>query len=314
MNITIVGVGFIGRAFAIAFARAGHAVTLWARRPEAEGEALAHIAEILPALAEQDVLNGRSTNEVLALIRFERDMAKALQNADYVQENAAEDLQQKRDLFARMDALAPAGAILGSSTSALLPSHFTDHLKGRARCLVAHPINPPFLVPAMEIVPAPWTAPDVVERTRQLLLGIGQAPIVMKREIDGFVMNRLQGAVLQEAFRLVAEGYASPEDVDIGIRDGLALRWSFMGPFETIDLNAPGGASDYIARYEGLYAKLFETQQHRVLWGGAALETIEADRRRKLSIDDLDKRRLWRDRRLALLVAHKRAALAKTGP
>jgi L-gulonate 3-dehydrogenase len=137
---------------------------------------------------------------------------------------------------------------------------------------------------------------------------------VMKREIDGFVMNRLQGAVLQEAFRLVAEGYASAEDVDIGIRDGLALRWAFMGPFETIDLNAPGGVSDYVIRYESLYAKLFETQQHRVPWGGATLESIEASRREKLSADDLDKRRLWRDRRLAMMVAHKRAALAKTGP
>ena len=81
----------------------------------------------------------------------------------------------------------------------------------------------------------------------------GHAPIVMKREIDGFVMNRLQGALLEEAFRLVAEGYASVEDVDIGIRDGLALRWSFMGPFETIDLNAPGGVRDYAERYQRIY-------------------------------------------------------------
>ena len=79
----------------------------------------------------------------------------------------------------------------------------------------------------------------------------GHAPIVMKREIDGFVMNRLQGALLEEAFRLVAEGYASVEDVDIGIRDGLALRWSFMGPFETIDLNAPGGVRDYASAISG---------------------------------------------------------------
>jgi L-gulonate 3-dehydrogenase len=314
MNITIVGVGFIGRAFAIAFARAGHSVTLWARRPEAEGEAMAHIAAILPTLAEQDLLNSRSADGVLAVIGFEADLAKALSDADYVQENAAEDLKQKRALFETLDGLAPPNAILASSTSALLPSLFTDHLKGRARCLVAHPINPPFLVPAMEIVPAPWTSPDVVERTKQLLLGIGQSPIIMKREIDGFVMNRLQGAVLQEAFRLVAEGYASPEDVDIGIRDGLALRWAFMGPFETIDLNAPGGVRDYVTRYESLYAKLFETQQHRVPWGGSTLDSIEKSRREQLSADDLDQRRLWRDRRLAMMVAHKRAALAKTGP
>ena len=78
----------------------------------------------------------------------------------------------------------------------------------------------------------------------------GQAPIVMKRELDGFVMNRMQGALLEEAFRLVADGYASVEDVDVGLREGLALRWSFMGPFETIDLNAPGGVRDYVERYQ----------------------------------------------------------------
>jgi 3-hydroxyacyl-CoA dehydrogenase len=97
------------------------------------------------------------------------------------------------------------------------------------------------LIPAVEIVPAPWTSPEVVERARTFLVAAGQAPIVMKREIDGFVMNRMQGALLEEAFRLVADGYATAEDIDVGIREGLALRWSFMGPFETLDLNAPDG-------------------------------------------------------------------------
>ena len=100
----------------------------------------------------------------------------------------------------------------------------------------------------------------------------GQAPIVMKRELDGFVMNRMQGALLEEAFRLVADGYASVEDVDIGIREGLALRWSFMGPFETIDLNAPGGIRDYVQRYQPIYSRLFPSMQRRVDWAGAVLE------------------------------------------
>ena len=145
--------------------------------------------------------------------------------------------------------------MLASSTSAILPSAFTEALKGRARCLVVHPINPPYLIPAAEVVPAPWTDAAVVERAAAFLRAAGHAPIVMKREIDGFVMNRMQGALLEEAFRLVAEGYASVEDVDIGIREGLALRWSFMGPFETIDLNAPGGVRDYAERYQQIYSR-----------------------------------------------------------
>ena len=134
----------------------------------------------------------------------------------------------------------------------------------------------------------------------------GHAPLVMKRELDGFIMNRLQGALLEEAFRLVADGYASIEDVDIGIRDGLALRWSFMGPFETIDLNAPAGVRDYVERYQGIYETMFHQMQRRVDWAGPVLETVEADRRAKLPADGLAERQVWRDRRLMALAAHKR--------
>jgi 3-hydroxyacyl-CoA dehydrogenase len=129
----------------------------------------------------------------------------------------------------------------------------------------------------------------------------------MKRELDGFVMNRLQGALLQEAFRLVADGYASVEDVDVGIRDGLGLRWAFMGPFETIDLNAPGGVADYIARFDGLYQNLWKSQQRAVSWTEAS-GAIEAERREKLPAERLADHATWRDRRLMALLSHKRTA------
>ena len=200
-----------------------------------------------------------------------------------------------------------------SSTSAILPSRFTEALPGRGRALVVHPINPPYLIPAVEVVPAPWTDAAVVERTAALMRSAGHAPIVMKREIDGFVMNRMQGALLEEAFRLVAEGYASIEDVDIGIRDGLALRWSFIGPFETIDLNAPGGVRDYADRYQGIYEKIFPTSQWRADWSGPVMDVIEADRRKRLAADQLAERQAWRDRRLMALAAHKVRAAKDIG-
>ncbi len=176
-----------------------------------------------------------------------------------------------------------------------------------------HPLNPPYLIPATEIVPAPWTSLEVVERARALLVAAGQAPIVMKREGDGFVMNRLQGALLEEAFRLVADGYATAEDVDVGLRDGLALRWSFMGPFETIDLNAPGGVRDYVERYQGMYASLFPQMQRRVDWAGQAFSEIETARRARVPADKLVERQRWRDRRLMALTAHKRRAARDIG-
>jgi 3-hydroxyacyl-CoA dehydrogenase len=119
-------------------------------------------------------------------------------------------------------------------------------------------------------------------------------------------MNRMQGALLEEAFRLVAGGYASVEDVDVGIRDGLALRWSFMGPFETIDLNAPGGVRDYVERYQSIYSNIFPQTRHRVDWAGEVLETVEAERRKRLPQDGLRQRQVWRDRRLMALAAHKK--------
>jgi L-gulonate 3-dehydrogenase len=136
---------------------------------------------------------------------------------------------------------------------------------------------------------------------------------MMKRELDGFVMNRLQGALLEEAFRLVAEDYASVEDVDVGLREGLALRWSFMGPFETIDLNAPGGVRDYVERYERIYSAIFPTVQWRVDWNGTVMDKIEAERRSQLPPDQLRARQAWRDRRLMALAGHKRRAAREFG-
>jgi len=306
IKTAIVGLGLIGRSWAISFARAGHEVRLWDADPAAAGSALSYIADILPDLAAHDLLAGAEPSAVMARLRPVSDLADALADIDYVQENTPERLDVKLQVFQDLDRLAPAKAILASSTSALLPSSFVEHLPGRARCLISHPINPPYLIPAVEVCPSPWTAPDIVARAADFLRGCGQAPLVMKREIDGFIMNRLQGALLEEAFRLVADDVAGPEDVDIGLRDGLALRWSFMGPFETIDLNAPGGIRDYAARYQGIYATIFNSAQRRVDWTGPVMDQIEADRITRLPRNELDDRQRWRDSMLMALLAHKR--------
>ena len=104
-------------------------------------------------------------------------------------------------------------------------------------------------MPLVELVAAPWTAPEIVAKAKALYEAVGQVPIVVKREIEGFILNRLQAVLLSEAFRLVEDGYVTPQDLDKTLKDGLGLRWSFMGPFETIELNAPGGIPDYCRRY-----------------------------------------------------------------
>ncbi len=307
-KIAIIGSGFIGRAWAITFARAGHDIALWDNDKQAPHRAIDFIRGVLPDLETNDLLIGRDPEAMIAAIRVEDDFDAALDGVSHVQENTPERLEMKTEIFARLDAATPTDAVIASSSSAILPSAFTEGLAGRSRCLVIHPINPPYLIPAAEVVPAPWTSPEVLERVRTLLVACGQSPIMMKRELDGFIMNRMQGALLEEAFRLVADGYASIEDVDIGIRDGLALRWSFMGPFETIDLNAPGGVRDYAVKYQGLYENLFKQMQRRVDWAGPVMDIIERDRREKLPESDLVRHQAWRDRRLMALAAHKRRA------
>ncbi len=304
-NVSIIGSGFIGRAWAISYARAGHDVVIWDLEKEATIKAVSYISDVLGDLRGNGLLNGITPAQILARLTTSDDLQEALKETNYVQENTPENLDIKKDVFAKLDKWTPGDAVIASSTSALLPSKFTEDLHGRDRCLVVHPINPPYLVPAAEIVPAPWTSDQTVTKAKEMLISAGHKPIVMKRELDGFVMNRLQGALLEEAFRLVEDGYASIEDVDIGIRDGLALRWSFMGPFETIDLNAPGGVRDYVERYEGIYQNIFPSMCHRADWSGALLDRIEADRREVLAEDKLVERQVWRDKRLMALAAHK---------
>ena len=184
-----------------------------------------------------------------------------------MQENLPETLDVKREAFALLDRHAPREAVLASSTSAIPASQFTEPLAGRARCLVAHPVNPPHLVPVVELCGAPWTAPEVIDRAMRVYADVGQVPVIVRREIDGFILNRLQGALLSEAMRLVGEGYVSPEDLDKTVRDGLGLRWSFMGPLATIELNAPGGVADYCARYGGALRRLAEAPPAAVRLG-----------------------------------------------
>lgn len=305
-KIGLVGGGLIGRAWAIVFARAGCEVVLYDSVDGAAEASLAIVDDLLPDLEAQDLLKGGTPAEVRARMRAATSLRDALDGAIHVQESTPEILDIKRAVWRELDAVADPDTVLSSSTSGLLPSSFTEGLAGGWRCLVAHPINPPFVVPAVELVPAPWTDKAVMERTAALLRRVGQAPIVMDKEIEGFVMNRLQGALLHEAFRMVNDGVVSASDVDVALKDGIGLRWSFMGPFETIDLNAPGGLADYAARYEPLYAGIFPSQTRRVDWVGPLADSIQAERAKAVPRDKLQERAQWRDRRLMGLVAHKR--------
>lgn len=302
-QVAVIGAGLIGRAWSIVFARAGFGVALWDPFPQAVQPAMDFIAERLPELKENGLLKDEPT-AVMARIRPVQTLADALGDAVYVQENGPERVAIKIPLFAEMDRLARPDAVLASSTSGIPASAFTEGLKGRARCLVAHPVNPPYLIPLVEICPAPWTDAATVARTRAIMTQAGQVPATVKKEIDGFALNRLQGALLAEAFRLVADDVISPADLDALVKHGLGLRWSFMGPLETIDLNAPGGLADYCDRYGPLYAKM-QAQMTPLEWDAGLVGKLQDARRAELPAHMQPVRQAWRDRRLMALLAHK---------
>jgi L-gulonate 3-dehydrogenase len=310
-KVAIIGSGLIGRAWAMVFARAGHSVRLYDAAPGAAEKALGLIREGLQELNEFGLI-AESADVVTKRVTAAATLADAVKDADYVQENTSENLGVKREVYRQMDELSPAHCILASSTSTIQTSRFSEGLKGRHRCIVAHPVNPPHIVPIVEISPAPWTSPEVVAKTRALHEKVGQVAITVKKEVEGFILNRLQAALLLESWRLVNEDYVSVEDLDKCIKDGLGLRWSFMGPFETIDLNAPGGVTDYAKRYGPvLHGMMGNTKNDP--WSDALIARVDGERRKIMAQDKHAEREAWRDRRLMALIAHKRDAAKKIG-
>ncbi|TAM88683.1 3-hydroxyacyl-CoA dehydrogenase [bacterium] len=303
-KIAAIGAGLVGCGWAIVFARAGFQVALYDESAEALRRAPTHLANCLKDLEAAGLIE--SAAAVLGRITVENALADTVRGARYVQESIFEDVQVKHRLFGVLDALLDEHTLAGSSTSAIPPSQLTEDLKTRERWLVAHPVNPPYLVPLVELVPAPWTATATVDAVRALMTQAGQAPVLVKRELEGFVLNRLQGALLNEAWKLVEEDYISVEDLDKTISDGLGLRWSFMGPFETIDLNAPNGVRDYAERFGPFYHRVANSRPTpQPAWSETLISQVESVRREQLPAEQLDSRRAWRDRRLMALVRHK---------
>lgn len=308
-KIAVIGAGLIGRAWAMVFARAGHPVKLWDNDAGAVPQALRLIEEGVRELHGFGLI-ADDPKAVSARVTGVATLAEAVQDADYVQENTAERVDVKQQVYAQLDAAAPMTCILASSTSTIPTSVFSQGLEGKRRCIVAHPVNPPHVVPVVELSPAPWTSPEVLKRCFALQEKVGQVPIIVKREVQGFILNRLQAALLHEAWRLVKEDYVSVGDLDKCLKDGLGLRWAFMGPFETIDLNAPGGVPDYTQRYgPALYEMMKDVNLEP--WDDALVARINAERRKVMPQEQHAEREAWRDRRLMALIAHKRHMASK---
>jgi L-gulonate 3-dehydrogenase len=255
--VSVIGTGVIGRSWMRVFARAGLETRLWDRDPARIEQAWEWYKADLRRLRKELGLRKAETREERRSVVRCATLEEALAGTHYVQESGPEDLAAKRELFAELDAAAPPAAILASSTSALDPGAITEGLAGAHRCVVAHPVNPPHVVPVVEVLGGPATDPATVRRTLRFLARVGQAPVLLRRYAPGFILNRLQAALVREAVNLVRDGVASVDAVDAVVREGLGLRWALMGPFGVANTNADGGIREYFTRYGASFESLW---------------------------------------------------------
>jgi 3-hydroxyacyl-CoA dehydrogenase len=240
-RVAVVGSGVIGRSWAAVFARAGCRTAVFDSDEKQLARAAAWLAE-------------RKCDAVRPFRRLD----EALDDVEYVQECGPEQLDVKQQLFSDLDRAAPASAILASSTSAFDMSDIAARVRHPERCVVAHPTNPPHIVPLVEVLAGASTSPEVVARTCELLSRVGQTPVQLKKHVHGFVMNRLQFALVREALHLLKTGIADVEAIDKVVSDGLGLRWALLGPFGVADTNHDEGIRGYIGGHEAWITDLMD--------------------------------------------------------
>ena len=298
-NIGVIGGGLIGASWAAIFSKSGFNVFVYDPYPDVFDTYESRVTSFLEELKTIDeTINVKeSLNRINANVTIE-DLCS---NVEYIQESAPEILSVKQELFAKLDNLAPEEVVIGSSSSAMPISSITQNLKGQHRCIITHPANPPHLIPCVEICPGENTSNRTIEKTKEIFTASGASIVNVKKEIDGFILNRLQGALLNEAMRLYSDGYASSDEIDATIRDGLGLRWAFMGPFETIDLNAPVGIKDYISRYGPIFVEMAKNQTKIPDWSEEAGKKLELERRKILAHEELEDRAKKRNQLLKTL-------------
>ena len=302
--VAIVGAGLVGAGWAIVFAQAGLTVRLYDANPLATESAIRFIADELRDLAAFGLVE--DPDSAFRLLTPVSTLAEAVDGAAYVQESVLEHVELKRRLMEELERLASSDLVIGSSSSGIPASAFALGLKIAPRVLIVHPVNPPYLVPLVELVPSPETSRKTIEFADTLMRGLKRSVVHVRKEVQGFVLNRLQGVLLREAWALVEDGVASCEDIDKTVRDGLGWRWSFMGPFETIDLNAAGGIADYAARVGTLFQEIARSRSHEQPWTQELIRKVEAERRSVLAEDELADRSAWRNRRLMALAAQRK--------
>ncbi|CAM5248730.1 MULTISPECIES: 3-hydroxyacyl-CoA dehydrogenase NAD-binding domain-containing protein [Streptomyces] len=246
-RVACVGAGVIGGGWVAHFLARGYDVTAWDPAPDAEEKLRRLVDAAWPALTQIGLADGASPDRLTVAATVE----EAVADAQFVQESAPEKLELKRSLLAQLDAAAPPGVVIASSTSGYPMTDMQTEAADPGRLVVGHPFNPPYLIPLVEVVGGKQTDATTVEWASRFYKVAGKSVITMERELPGFIANRLQEALWREALHMVAGGEATVKEIDDSITEGPGLRWAFMGPCLTFALAGGEGGMGHMLDHFG---------------------------------------------------------------
>ena len=273
-KIGIVGTGLIGTGWAAFYASKGLAVSLFDADVSARQAGRERTFTHLAFLREHRLLDADGYDRAVANVAVTDDLSEAVEDARLVQESVTERYDVKKDVFRQIDRAAKPDTILASSSSGLLISELQTVMEHPGRSLIAHPFNPPHLMPLVELVPGKQTAPAVMAAAKTLFESLGKVPVVLNREVPGHIANRLQAAVWREAIDLVLKGVASVSDVDKALAAGPGIRWAIFGPHMIFHLGGGLGGMRYFIDHVGLsFDKLWADM---AAWTSLPADTTEA--------------------------------------
>ncbi|KAK6633830.1 hypothetical protein RUM43_001423 [Polyplax serrata] len=288
------------------FAGAGYNVVVYDIESNQLESALVDVKEQLSTHESRGMLRGHlSAKQQYELIKCTTDLAECLKDAKFVQECVPEVLEIRKKVYKQIDNLVEPNTVLSSSTSTMLPSTFSADLVHKSQVIVSHPVNPPYYVPLVEVVPAPWTKPEVSKTTIDIMKEIGQSPVLLNKEIDGFALNRIQYAILNEVWNLVSDNILNVEDIDKVMSEGLGMRYAFLGPLETAHLNA-AGMMDYANKFSNVIYSVSKTMKGVPKMEGTTLVDVANQLNKMTPLDKLQERRAWRDSCLLQLAQLKK--------
>lgn len=251
MKIACIGSGTIGRSWALIFATRGNNVNLYDVSNDILIDAKEFIRTWLKILTKKGAMEEKQLKQIMGKIKLTLSLRDAVRDIDYVQESVPENLELKKQVFSEISSMVKSSAILASSTSGLLMTEIQKAAVKPERCITAHPINPPHLIPLVEIVPGKETSEDVIKTVYDFMLRLQKIPIIIKKEVPGFVFNRLAAALWREALDLLDKGVATVEDIDKAVYAGMGLRWAVMGPFLTYHLGGGEKGLEYFIDHLG---------------------------------------------------------------